>query len=94
MTDSSSTDPGVIYVLWKRFETQIYPRALELKKKVDAGESVSDDDLEFLARTLSDWREIEPLLDRHPEYRPLVEEAFALYNAIADRAAENERRKS
>jgi len=92
--DTSETDKGVIYVLWERFKTQRYPRALELKKKVDAGEPLSDEDLEFLGLVLSDMREVQPLLDRHPEYRPLVEWALSLFNEISNRALENERLQS
>jgi len=92
--DTSETDKGVIYVLWERFKTQRYPRALELKNKVDAGELLSDEDLEFLGLVLSDVKEIQPVLDRHPEYRPLVQWALSLYTSIANRALEIEQLKS
>jgi len=92
--DTSETDKGVIYVLWKRFETQRYPRVLEPKKKMDAGEPLSDEDLEFLGLALSDAKEIQPVLDRHPEYRPLVKWALSLCTAITNRALENDRLQS
>ena len=92
--DSKKTDSGVIVALLERFTKERYPRALALKQKMDAGERLSDFDLEYLKRILTDAEQLQPLLDRHPELRPLAATAFSLYEEIAKRALENEQRSS
>ena len=87
-------DAGVIFVLLERFNKQRYPMVLELKKKLDAGEPISDYDVEFLERVLSEARDLEPLVDHHPEYCDLVTSVFSLYAAIAKRVVENERKQT
>ena len=88
----SSNEAGVIAVLVERFNTQRLPRALEIKVKVDAGETLSDFDLDFLGQVLADARQIQPLAARHPEYQELVARAIHLYREILDKAAENEKK--
>ena len=92
--DQKKTDAGVIVALLERFRKERYPRVLALKQKVDAGERLSDFDLEYLEHVLADARQLQPLLDRHPEQHPLVAVAFSLYEEITKRALENEQRRS
>jgi phosphotransferase system IIA component len=89
MTDTSH-DPGVIHTLVERLNTQRLPRALDLKKKVDAGEKLSEFDLHFLEEVFHDADKIRPLVNRHPEYQQLVARIVKLYKEILDKATENE----
>lgn len=89
MTDTSH-DPGVIHALVERLNTQRLPRALDLKKKVDAGETLSEFDLHFLEEVFHDADKIRPLVNRHPEYQQLVARIVKLYKEILDKATENE----
>jgi len=90
MTEQSK-DEGVISVLMERFETQRLPRILEMKESVDKGELLSDRDLDFLQEVFADANKTKPLLDRHPEYQPLVSQMMSLYSAITKQALENEK---
>ena len=91
MTDKSE-DAGVIAVLVQRFESERLPRALDLKEKVDQGETLNDIDIAFLEQVLEDANKLGPLLERHDEYHKLVAQATSLYKDITDKALENEKR--
>lgn len=90
MNDSSSHDAGRIQVLVDRLNTQRLPRALDLKAKVDAGETLSDFDMRFLEEVFADAQHIRPLIERHPEYQDLVTRVIHLYKEILDKATNNE----
>jgi hypothetical protein len=91
MTDSTQ-DPGVIHTLLERFNTQRLPRALDIKKKVDAGEKLGDQDIHFLELVFRDTETIKSLVKKHPEYQQLVGSAIQLYKEIMDKAVENEKK--
>jgi len=90
MTDKSE-DAGVIAVLVQRFESERLPRALDLKEKVDQGETLNDIDIAFLEQVLEDANKLGPLLERHDEYHKLVAQATSLYKEITDKALANEK---
>jgi hypothetical protein len=91
MTDTSH-DPGVIHALVERFNTQRLPRAMDLKKKVDAGATLGDHDMQFLDGVFRDIETIKPLVNRNPEYQKLVASVIQLYKEILDKAMENEKK--
>jgi hypothetical protein len=88
----SSRDQGVIQVLLELLETQHLPRAMDLKKKVDAGERLDKYDMHFLESIFADVRQVSPLVKRHPEYEKLAASVLNLYKEIMDKAIENENR--
>ena len=90
MTDKQQ-DAGLLAVLIERLETQRLPRALELKHKVDRGETIDEFDLAFLQEVLSDAANVKPLIERHPEHQELVGKLFGLYREITEKALANER---
>jgi hypothetical protein len=89
-------DTGIISALLQRLDTELLPSILELRKKVDSGERLSDGDIYYLHHALADARDarLQPLLERHPEYRSLVGSLFSLYRQVIDRALENECRSA
>jgi len=89
MVDESK-DAGIIQVLAERLETQRLPRALSIKEKVDRGEPLIDLDIDFLGELFQDAQQIQPLLDRHPEWQSLAAQVIHLYKEITDKALENE----
>jgi len=91
MADSPSKEVGIIVALAERFETQRLPRALALKAQVERGERLSDQDIKFLDQVFSEAGQIRTLLDKHPEWRPLVAQVVSLYQEITERALANEK---
>jgi len=91
MTDVDK-DTGIIYVLLERMEKIRLPRALDLKAQVERGETLSSTDIDFLSQVLEDAKQLQPILERHPEYQNLVGRVIHLYHEITSKALENEQR--
>ena len=87
---NDTEDTGMIEALLQRLNDFRLPRLLELKERVDVGETLSEYDMEFLERVLEDAHCRPRLIDRHPEVQPLAAKMTALYHEITSKALENE----
>lgn len=87
-------DAGTIAALMIRFREYRLPRASRMLERVNAGETLQDDDIAFLKRVFDDARENQMLVRRHPEYQELVSRATALYEEITRKALENEKARN
>lgn len=90
MTDTSK-DAGIIQVLVERLENQRLPRTLDLKEKVDRGETLNEFDIQYLDEVFKDAEQIHPLVERHPEWQDLAARLVHLYKQITEKALENEK---
>ena len=90
--EQKDKDALIIAGALKRFNEFRLPRALSLKKKVDSGEVLDGYDLNFLRRALSDARDLNPILERNPEYLELRDKAVGLCDQILKKSAENQAR--
>ena len=88
MTESEK-EAGIMEVLVERFERQRLPRALEIKKRVDKGESLDEWDTAFLEEVFEDAQQVKSRIDKHPEYQNLYSRAVRLYKEITEKALEN-----
>lgn len=85
-------DTGIIQVILERFEKQRLPRMIEIKQRLDDGNTINEFELEYLSEAIHDARAILPLLERHPEYEPLLSRVFHYYKIICDQALNNEKK--
>jgi hypothetical protein len=93
--DTPDKDLGIASVLLKRFEEERLPEILSMKKKVEAGETLDDGEIEFLHRIFEEARGsgLWQLLERHPEYQDLAASVFSTYRRIVERDLENEKHR-
>ena len=87
----SSTDEGLIEVILERLEKQRLPRLLDIKAKIDGGNLLADFDVDFLEQSMSDARNLIPIIDRHPEYQALAAKVMDLYKEISEAALKLEK---
>ena len=87
---SEDNDIGVITALVQRFENQRLPRAKRLHQQVMQGEKLTESDVIFLEDVVATINDIQPLLDKHPEYQQLATKAMSLYKEITEKALANE----
>ena len=89
--DQSEKDAGTIAALMIRFKEYRLPRAQRLLDKVTGGETLSDEDIQFLKRVYKDGRNTQSLVKRHPEYNDLIARYISLYTEIIAKGLENEK---
>ncbi len=87
-----SKDDAVVTTLLTRFEKIRLPHALEIKKQVDAGETLTEHELMHLENVLLDSNKIKALVDERPDLQPLYAKAIHLYHEITAKALENAQR--
>ena len=87
----AAEDIGVIVALVNRFTEQRLPKVIAVKERVELGGCLSEYDIKFLDEILKDANRIMPLVDKHPEWRPLASRAISLYQEITEKALENEK---
>jgi hypothetical protein len=88
---TGKNDQGVLFTLLEHFNRQLYPRALEIEKRLDAGERLSASAVEHLAEVCARVRELDALLARNPEYREIASGVMSLYARLLRHAWQNER---
>lgn len=89
--DQSTKDAGTIEALMIRMKEYRLPRAKRMQERVNAGEILSENDIDFLERVYDDFKNSWELYDRHPEYDELRIRALELYSEIIATALENEK---
>jgi predicted dehydrogenase len=63
-----------------------------IKKRIDAGERLTDSELRFLKSALEDAHQAAKVVVRHPEVHALGAQIAQLYDEIVSKAFENEKR--
>lgn len=91
--EKNESDKIIIDALFKRFTEHRLPRALDIEKKVNAGEILNHSDLTFLEVVLSDAKYVLQYSDKYPEYQEIVSKAIQMYSEISQKALENEKKR-
>ena len=84
-------DTGIIQAILECFQKQRLPRVMEIKQKLDRGDTLNEFDIEYLSEAIHDNCGFIPYLGRHPEYESLVSRVIHYYKAITDEALSNEK---
>jgi hypothetical protein len=86
------TEAGVTQAILENLEHHTLPRALDLKRQVDAGDRLCESDTAFLEETLERLREDGPYVQHHPQWESLYSRLIDLYDQITRKALANEQR--
>lgn len=89
MTDHQA-EAGVIQAILEKLEQQTLPRALDIKRNVEAGEKLSELDTIFLDEALENLRRDSVYVQQHPQWQPLYSRLIDLYDQITRQALKNE----
>jgi hypothetical protein len=90
--DQKILQQGITTVTLKRFESEVLPRLLELKNKVDQGELINERDIDFLKNFLKRLAQDKYGVDQHPEWQSFYAQLVDLSNEIIAKGVENEGR--
>ena len=85
-------DTATLQALLDRLVKYRLPRAMALKKRVDAGERMTDTDIAFMKQALEDAQDGQHFVARNPEFHALGGELVQLYEEIVEKATENEKK--
>ena len=88
---SDQSDDATIQVLFERLVKFRLPRALDIKKRVDAGACLSDSEIDFLKRALEDAQAASKFVVRNPEVHAVGAQIVDLYDEVVRKALENEK---
>ena len=88
---TSKKDLGIAQVMLQRLNEQRLPYALKMKDRVDKGELLTAYDQEFLKEVTEEARFIPELLERQPQFKPLAQQVFSLFEHITAKGLENEK---
>jgi hypothetical protein len=81
---------GVEQAMLKKLEQQVLPRTMGIKRRVDAGEKLTDGDLAFLENVLKGLSRDKQKVEDEPKWNTLYTRLIDLYNQITRKALENE----
>jgi hypothetical protein len=89
--NNKASEIGILTAVAERLANRRLPKLLAMKKKVDEGVPLGDNELDFLKKTVKDSHQIMGLVDRHPEYQELATKVIELYKEIVDKALKIEK---
>ena len=85
----SEKELGVVQVVLERYNREWLPALLDMRKKVDRGETLDDRELSLLSKAIEEARGGATFAKSHPEFKSLIDRASALYEHIEARNKEN-----
>ncbi|MUV15762.1 hypothetical protein [Noviluteimonas gilva] len=88
---SDSSEDATLQALLDRLTKFRLPRLLDIKKRVDGGERLTDSEVGFLTHALEDAQDAAKFVTRNPKAHALGAQIVQLYEDIVGRALENEK---
>ena len=85
-------DTGTLKALLDRLNNFRLPRTMAVKKRVDAGERLTDEDITFLKGALEDAQRGQHVWARNPDMHKIGVQIVELYDDIISKAVENEKK--
>ena len=85
-------DQGTLQAVAENAVKMVIPRALDLKEKLDEGETLNDYDLVFLEEALQEYVSIRHIIEEHPEWSAFATRMADLCNDIVGEAIEVEKK--
>jgi len=92
--NESEKDRGTILALIERFNTQRFPVAQALKKKVDSGQLLDQREHQQLFQVEEDLNKVRILVERNPEYQDLASKILDLWTEITKKEVENQKKQN
>ncbi len=89
-TISDEDHEGTYQVLVERFVERRLPTLMDIRARVDAGELLTEGDIEIMSRVIDRAGEFGRTVHEFPEAKPLIAKIIDLYEHITERALENE----
>ncbi len=83
-------EDGVSQAVIEDFVEHLLPRLMEIKAKVEAGEKLSEGDIEILDQAIDRPKKLGEFLEEHEQYKPLMAQVLNLYEEITEKALQNE----
>ena len=69
----SEKELGVVQVVLERYNREWLPALLDMRKKVDRGETLDDRELSLLSKAIEEARGGATFAKSHPEFKSLIE---------------------
>ena len=87
-------EDGILLALIERYEKYRLPRILEIREEVEAGDTLTDEELDFMEEVIMDARRNKSLVEKHPEWQRFCAYVIDLHEQIMAKALENEEKKN
>lgn len=88
----SRKEAGTVAVLMLHMRQSRLPRAHRMLAKVNDGDTLSENDINFLKRVLRDFRVNQSLINHHSDFLEFLHEFISLHDEIVRKAVENEKK--
>ncbi len=87
-----SKNEALIEVILERFLKIRFPRAKDIKEKIDQGETLNDMDVDFFKEVFHDIKQNQHLVDKNDELQVIVAKFIHYNKEITDQALVNEKK--
>ena len=87
---SDEDHDGTYQVMVEQFVERRLPTLLDIRDRVDAGELLSEGDIEILSRVIDQAHNFGKMVNEFPEAKPLIAKVIDLYEHITERGLQNE----